>query len=188
MKYIMLAKVTLWSLIERIKLMFESLIAPVIILLGSAILNFFGEDRVWLVKLTIILMAVDLVWGTISSIKRRTWLCSTFALSTSIKLLAIGSIFVGVAALEKAISNDFVWLSSAACIIFCYSELVSIIAHILIIKPNFPALRVFSKILQAEIAKKLKLSPQEINSNFVKYCDIEPHKKCNHCGACLKDN
>lgn len=185
MKYVLLSLSTLHKIVEKIGSIYTEVAGFLLSLLIIPLVTFFGGVRLDMMKLVVIAVALDLGWGTWSSIKRKQWLCSTSVQSTIIKIIVYGTMFSIVAVIEKGISEEFMWLSRLTCIVLCTSEAWSIFAHILIIKPNFPVIRLLRKVLAGEISKKLGIT-EDVFAGIMrqKMCKIVETKVCDDCGDC----
>lgn len=84
-------------------------------------------------------------------------------------MMIYGSVMALAALIEKSIIADLTMLSRAAASILIVAETISVFGHILIVKPNAPVIKLFWKVLRSEIAKKLGISVEEVETfyNFI---------------------
>lgn len=188
MAYNILSKV--W---DKILLVFSSIYSILITSILLPILAFLGIERLWLIKLVIIALVIDLIWGTLSSIKLKKFLYSRFFIATLVKASIYGTLFSIMAVVESGFSPEFTWFSRLTCIVICISEMWSIFAHILIVKPNFPIIKILKKALTGEITKKLGGYKVDFSSLLKddELCKVVETKICDNCGSCKivkKDN
>jgi hypothetical protein len=115
----------------------------------------------------LIAMAFDLFFGTWSSLKRKQFHISTALVSTAIKLVMYLVIFCIPMILEKILLNkDLLMGTTIVTAFICSAEFFSSIAHMLIIKPDFIVVKIFRKFLIAEVARKMKVSHEEVMTMF----------------------
>ena len=131
------------------------------------ILSTFG-DKVQLFNYILLCMVIDLFWGMASNYVKGTFGLSKCFVRTAIKITIYLSLFTMCVLIEQVINGNISILTRTVSTILCGGELLSIIAHILIIKPNMPILKVLSKYLTKEMARKLKIQEGDIDELFTK--------------------
>lgn len=184
-RYLLITFETLERIFTKFVNLFTDVFAYIFSFLSLTALAFFGETRIFMIKLVLIAVVLDLFWGIWSSIKRKKFLCSMAITATIIKLLAFGTFFAIANVIELGIGQDFVWLSRVVCVILCTGESWSIFAHLLIIKPDFPVLKLLKKLLAGEISKKLHIEEKDIYLAMgEKPCIKVATKICDNCGDC----
>ena len=114
----------------------------------------------------------DLAWGIASAIKRKKFILSEAARETVKKVLIYASTLFLVLIIERTIhENSFVGFR-VVCAIAAACELISVTAHMLIIKPNMPFVRIFTLSLKGEMKKKLNVDVSDAFKD-----DSEPKKQ-----------
>ncbi len=133
----------------------------------SAFLTFCGAwlgDRLPLLWYIGGAILIDALWGVITSIRANKFILSRLLAKSGIKIGAYVSLYAIVALAEKSFGDgDFMLTSSLLAGIFITSEGLSILAHIAIIRPDWPIIKILSKVLKGEMAKKLNLSESELD-------------------------
>ena len=117
----------------------------------------------------IIIVTIDLIWGILASLKQKKFILSSAIFNTIKKLGAYISIIISVFLIEGMLNESFVGTKLIAAIVAA-TEVISILASILIVNPNLPIIKVFAKFLKGEIAKKLGLS---VEDEAIKDLDID---------------
>lgn len=110
--------------------------------------------------LLFIIIAADLIFGIWASILKKKNITSSKLRGTVIKTM----IYLVVLSLAYAIENQFGWnlINKVLFTIASSVELLSVCANLLIIRPNTPFLKLFTKILKGEIANKSNISEQDV--------------------------
>jgi hypothetical protein len=171
MDYTSIAYNTLLNVWSKIFVVYKDTVAYSLTIILFSLISWFGAERVEMIKLVLIAAVLDLIWGVISSLKRKRFLCSRFFLATAVKVIIYATLFSIVAVIEKGISLELMWISKVLCAVICVSEFWSISAHILILKSNFPVLKLFRTVLAGEIAKKVGITRQSFLDHFDKDFD-----------------
>lgn len=111
--------------------------------------------------LLFIIIAFDMLFGIWASILQKKSITSSKLRGTIIKTM----IYLVVLSLAFAIENQLGWglIYKVLFSIASSIELYSVIANLLIIHPNTPFLRLFSKLVKGEIANKAKVKEEEVD-------------------------
>lgn len=143
-----------------------------ILTLIFSLINYVGDDKL---AFTSVFFAIvlDMIWGIIASIKRGGFVLSYLGRETIIKLGAYMGVMLMVLNVERSLNQD--WLPFTCMIggLICACEFISISANVLIVKPDFPFFRIFTKYLQGEINSKLGFDA----SKYLKKNDKRSAKK-----------
>jgi Bacteriophage holin family len=153
--------------ITKLSILFSYIFGYIMILLVY-IASTFG-DKVQLFNYILVCMVIDLFWGIASNYVKGTFGLSKCFTKTAMKMCIYLSLFAGCVLIEQIIDGRISILTRTVSAILCCGELISIIAHILIIRPNMPVLRLFSRYLSKEIRKKLKLQREDVDTIFDKH-------------------
>lgn len=121
------------------------------------LISWIGETREVIMYLVFAAALLDLLWGSASSIKRKTFVLSIGLTKTCIKVAVYLSILMVAVLAEKAVADNWHLIFRITASVLIVAEGVSICGHILIIKPDMPVIRLLWKILSSEIAKKLNI-------------------------------
>lgn len=127
--------------------------------IALAICNYFAGHKV-IVLLVVAVTIMDAFWGICVSIKRGKFALSELARLTVSKLAVYGcamAVFVGLDSLADTVLSATI-VGTAIVLV----EFWSSCASMLILYPDFLFLRVFSKALTGEIARKLGVSEDEL--------------------------
>lgn len=125
----------------------------------------FGEKAL-LFHWIIIVLLLDLFFGSWSALKRGTFHISTALWSTASKIAIYGTIFFMPLILEKIISKDTSFGTISITSLLISGEFFSILAHMIIIKPDLFGVKMAYKLLSGEISKKLGINVEELESYF----------------------
>jgi Holin family. len=137
-----------------------------IVFLGSWLTLWLGDIRITCLGLVISAVVIDLIWGCISSAKRKKFAISIGFTKTVIKMVIYGSVMALAALIEKSVNSDITMLSRAAASILIVAETISVFGHILIVKPNAPVIKLLWKLLRSEVAKKLGITVDEVEALY----------------------
>lgn len=112
------------------------------------------------------LIGIDAVFGIWVSISRGKFVLSYLGRETGYKFFFYTCIFMAVHIFETVFYKEL-----NIGLLLCFSilgafELISIFANALIIKPDLPAIKLFSKFLKGEIANKLHITPEEVEESL----------------------
>ena len=114
------------------------------------------------ILLILICIFWDMGWGVAAAIKQHNFVLSHLLRETFWKIIVyVGSLSIILFA-ERTIGGDFNFTVKIVAVIGATVELFSSAGNILIIKPNFHFVRLFSKYLIGEIAQKMKKTEQEV--------------------------
>ena len=125
----------------------------------------FGDDA-HLVHWILIALAADLFFGSWQSIKRGTFHISYALQETAVKVVLFVTVFFMPLIIDVIIPTDLSYLTIAVAALLVGSEFFSVLAHILIIKPDFVGARLIKKLLEVEVAHKLNIDPKDIGRIF----------------------
>lgn len=131
-----------------------------IVALCVFIVNYFAGHRV-IVLLVVAVTIMDAFWGILVSLKRRRFALSELGRLTISKLAVYGcamAVFVGLDSLADTVLTATI-VGTAIVLV----EFWSSCASMLILYPDFLFLRIFSKALTGEIARKLELTEEAVN-------------------------
>lgn len=126
----------------------------------AAFVNFIGGERLAFLAVGVAIL-IDLFWGVAVAIKRGKFLKSYLMRATFPKIAGYGSGLLTILLVERIFGFDWFIATKLACGIAVACEFISFSANILIIYPNFPFFRLFTKYLQGEIGAKLKVGEPE---------------------------
>lgn len=153
---------TLISIIEKIGVVTQNIfgwmlgaMALVVGYLGDSAMAFAGVG---------IAIVMDAVWGIIVAVKSKKFILSLLLRETMNKMFIYGTTLAMVLFIERSLNEDWYIATRVVCAIASACELWSICANILIIKPNFPFVKLFRKYLVGEIAKKVGISEEEFTN------------------------
>jgi len=127
-----------------------------------------------LIHITLILCFVDMILGLGVTIYKKGWnhIMSSKLRNTLIKVFFYLLFLMLLFLIEKQLVDDFYITSKIAFAIISAVEMLSIAANTLILFPNFPFLKIFSKYLTKEMCKKLDIAEEDIdkilNENKIK--------------------
>lgn len=133
-----------------------------IITLFVGFVNFLGDEKTAFL-VVFIAIGFDLIWGMAAAVKRGEYILSEAIRETFTKTFAYGSVLVLVLLIEKLTHDGTFIATRVMCVIAASCELWSVCANILIVKPDFPFIRLFRKYLAGEISKKLNITTEEYN-------------------------
>jgi len=126
-------------------------------------LTLFGSNTV-LIHWVIAVLFIDLGMGCWSSIKLKKFHISYALTSTAIKLVMYIIIFCMPLIIDKIIPMDLSMITIAVTILLCSAEFFSVLAHMLIIKPDLAGVKLVRRMLLGEISKKIGCTPDEVES------------------------
>ena len=131
----------------------------------SLVASYLGDS---LVAFTAIGVAIilDAIWGTIVSVKQGKFILSHLMRETMNKFLIYSTTLAMVLFIERSINQDWQIATRIVCAIAASCELWSICANILIIKPNFPFIKLFRRYLIGEISRKIGVSKSELENDI----------------------
>jgi hypothetical protein len=122
--------------------------------------TFIGEEMI-LAHYILIAILFDLVFGSITSYKNGKFTVSVLLAKTPMKIAIYLTIFTMMAMAESVLFKTTGYVTRLTASLLVVSEVWSILGHILIIKPNFPVVRLLKKQLSTEIEKKLGINLNE---------------------------
>lgn len=127
-----------------------------------AILNFFVDYRLAFIGVLICILW-DAAAGIWAAVKQGKYARSELMRDTFSKIFAYGGALIIVVFIEELIGFENVNIGTnivGACI--CATELWSIGANMLIVNPNLKFFKLFKTALVGEIARKLKLTEEDV--------------------------
>lgn len=130
-----------------------------VVLTVGTILTFFIPLKVLFIVLGAIIIG-DLVFGIWAAIKKGEHITSSKLRSTLIKSLVYLTVIPAAYAVEAIIGWAIAYKVLFA--IAAGTEIYSMIANLLIIKPDMPFLRLFKGLVSGEIAKKVGLTQDKV--------------------------
>ena len=111
----------------------------------------------------------DLFFGIWSSLKTKKFKISIAIYSTVVKFIMYLFLFFMPLILEKILSDNAIGGATIlVTALLCAAEFFSICAHMLIIKPDLPAVKILHKVLAGEMAHKLGIEVDELEEYFNK--------------------
>jgi len=133
-----------------------------VVMLSSLVIEFVGghDTAVLMVLLSVIL---DAIWGIAVSIHSGRFALSELGRDTVGKLAAYGTALFMFIAIDRLLLGDTVLTTSAIAALIILVELWSTSANMLICYPNMPFLRLMRKALKGEIARKLSITPEQVD-------------------------
>lgn len=116
-----------------------------------------------LIHLTLIFVFVDMLFGLAVTIYKKGWshILSCRLRDSLVKAFFYLLIIIGLFAIETVLIDGYALTAKLAFSIIAGTELWSIMANMLILFPNLPALKLLKKYLGNEIAKKLSITNDE---------------------------
>ncbi|MFR9539168.1 MAG: hypothetical protein SNI49_03320 [Rikenellaceae bacterium] len=124
-----------------------------------------------------VVVFLDAVLGIVSSIRRGGFAFSYLARETLSKLGIYLIILFVVFMTEKTLPLNFVIATPCLAAIICTIELWSILAHVLILKPNMAIVHLLRKHLEGEIARKLGVSAGDVSEALNQIDEVEQQKE-----------
>jgi len=135
--------------------------------LSIFILNFFSGYEIAIIAVGIAIF-FDFFFGVWASVKKGTFLKTKAWGNSFIKILIYGSVIIIVRTLEFGIHEESYLTTKLVCSFATGCELWSIMANILIIKPDMPFISLLRKSLANEIADKLHIDKSEVEDELNK--------------------
>jgi hypothetical protein len=148
------------SIGNNVNLLFKSMVGCCMSLMIFAS-TYIGPNTIyshWILSF----MIIDLLVSIVANIKNNTFGLSKMLIKTPIKIAIYLLLFWMVVAIENVIGDDLSLGSRVICGIMCSIEFISISASLLILNPNLPILKLFSKFFVKEIANKLGYTEKEV--------------------------
>ena len=157
---------TILAICDKITSLFNNILG-----LGMAlfmvIASYLGESAMAFgaVGLAVVL---DAMWGIIVAVSQKKFILSHLLRETMNKFFIYSTTLGVVLFIERSINQDWYIATRVVCAIATSCELWSICANILIIKPNFPFIKLFKKYLVGEISRKIGISISEFENSVNK--------------------
>jgi len=111
----------------------------------------------------------DLFMGAWSAIKMKKFHISYALSSTAIKLVMYLIIFYMPLVIDKVVSPDLSLFTEVTAAILCSAGFFSMLAHMLIIKPDLMVIKLIQKALMTEISRKIGCKPEEVEEYLIKH-------------------
>ena len=149
-----------FKIIDKLKYLFTSF-SGWMTTLGLFLISYF-QPVLYIYWSMICLIACDAVFGIWVSMRKGSYATSYLGKETSWKILFYTVLFIAVTVFEKTFGSE---MNIGLLVTFAIAgafELLSILANASILKPNLPVLRLFSKFLKGEIARKLGISEEDV--------------------------
>lgn len=127
------------------------------------IANFLAGYKM-MVGFTVIAVVMDAVWGIASSLKQKRFTKSELARDSFSKLAVYGSVILVFILIDKLLGVSNGLTTSVICICIILVELWSTAASMLICFPHMPFLQILKKALVGEIASKLSVKPENVET------------------------
>lgn len=150
---------TLISIYDKMALIFNSTFGWILAIF-TFVVAYLGESAMAFAGVGIAIV-MDAVWGIIVAIRNNKFILSLLLRETMNKMFIYVTTLAMVLFIERSLNEDWYIATRVVCAIASACELWSICANILIIKPNFPFIRLFRKYLVGEISKKIGISEDE---------------------------
>lgn len=119
-------------------------------------------DKAMHIHWVLLVLFIDLLFGSWSAIKRDVFHISTALFSTACKVVMYITIFFMPMILENILGTDLSYGTVSVTALLISAEFFSILAHMLIIKPDLVGVKLFKRLLSGEIAKKLGITVKEL--------------------------
>ena len=125
------------------------------------IVDYFA-GHAFIVKFVVAVTVMDAIWGIAVSLKQGKFTLSELARQTIVKFAVYGTamfVFVGI---DKAVDTEL--CATVVGVVIALVELWSSCGSMLILYPHLPVLRLLKKALTGEIASKLRIEAEEVES------------------------
>ena len=135
-----------------------------VIAAGIFLAEYFFADHATVVWLVLTVTLLDAVWGIAVSVSHGQFTLSELMRLTVSKVAVYGcalAVFIG---LDKVTGTELSTDIVGGAIILC--EGWSMLGSMLIIYPHIPVLQLLKKALTGEIANKLRMSPEDVETVF----------------------
>jgi len=132
------------------------------ILIGFTSLWAMLKPEIYPFVIVFLSVLLDLIWGIAAAIKQKRFIYSEGIRETCKKLIIYASMLILLLLIERMIHEQTLIATRLACVLAAASELWSVSANMLIIKPDMPFLKIFRLQLKGEIEKKIGLSTDTI--------------------------
>ena len=116
------------------------------------------------IGLIFVSVILDAAWGVASVKKRKAFVLSTLMRKTTKKLGGYFSVLLVFICVEKAVGIPAGLCVSVVASVMAMTELWSVCGHILIVNPNSTFFRLLRPALRGEIARKLNITEDEVES------------------------
>lgn len=116
-----------------------------------------------LIHLVIGFVFTDMLFGLCVTIFKKGWghILSCRLRDSLVKILFYITIIVGLFLIESVLIDGYFLTAKLAFAVIAGTELWSIMANMLVLFPNLPALKLLKKYLTSEMAKKLDITSEE---------------------------
>lgn len=149
------------GILEKIKMIPSNTLTMLSTVLASAYAYFSGSVGIYYGLIAIVI--IDAVMGVLVAVKKGEYALSELLRNTGVKLMLYTLWFMAVHIFEKVTFDNTGMVSvMTSFVVASIVELISIAANGLILKPDFPFFRIMLKPLKGEIAKKLGITPEDV--------------------------
>ena len=135
----------------------------VISVLIAALLSTLADNTLAFICLAIA-VTWDLIWGIVVAVKHHNFTPSKMMKKTLLKFAIYTCVASIIIVFEKGLNGDFYIGSRIVFSIGTVAEFYSSLANMSIVAPNMPLLKILRKLLASEMADKLNMSTQELES------------------------
>ncbi len=118
--------------------------------------------------IAVMAVVMDGVWGIASSLKQGNFALSELARDTLAKLAVYGCAILSFIGVDRLLAVDGGLTTGIICTCIVLVELWSASASMLICFPRMPFLRLLKKALVGEIARKLNVTPGDVEETLQK--------------------
>lgn len=138
----------------------------------TSLMTFFASvglaDIAGILHFTLGLVAVDMAFGIAVTVKRKGWshILSSRLRDSLVKALFYLIIIIALFLIEKNVVDGYALTAKLAFSVICGTELWSIMANMLVLMPNIPVLKMLSKMLEQEIAKKTGVDEAKVKEEL----------------------
>lgn len=113
-------------------------------------------------------MFLDLIWGITAAIVTKNFILSRLLKLTLVKIAIYMSVCLLTIVIERGIYEEFFMAERFVFIFASLCEFWSVVANMLIVKPDMPFLKIFRKLMIGEIAQKLRIEKEEVEKILFK--------------------
>jgi hypothetical protein len=133
------------------------------VILSSLIIEFIGGHGT-AVLMVLLAVVLDAVWGIVVAIRNGRFALSELGRDTIGKLAVYGTALVMFIAVDKLLLGDTTLTTSIVAALIILVEFWSASANMLICFPSMPFLKLMRKALKGEIARKLNINPDDVET------------------------
>ena len=159
--------------IERLSEIFSTVWGWILCLLLALLDHIAGYSV--MVNIAVAAVVMDAVWGITSSIKQGRFALSELARDTLAKLAVYGCAILAFIGIDTLLGSDSGITTSIVCVSIVLVELWSTCASMIICFPQLPFLRLLRHALVGEIARKLSINPEDVETALLSSQHNENH-------------